>query len=79
MEEEREEEDVNVFARQGPPMQKPAKRRKKLEVRKGPTTRSHSSVLEEVKPDFIPSLDEEYDWLLFEDEDDGHEPLSFVT
>ncbi|KAE8815484.1 hypothetical protein D1007_06944 [Hordeum vulgare] len=75
---EQEEEDVNVFARQEPPMQKHAKMRKKLEVRKGPTTRSRSSVLEEVIPDFIPSADEEDDWLLFEDEDDGHEPPSFV-
>ncbi|KAE8817095.1 hypothetical protein D1007_05300 [Hordeum vulgare] len=78
VEEEYEEEYVNVFAREESPMQKPAKRRKKLAVRKGPTTRSHSIVLEEVKPDFIPSSDEEYDWLLFEDEDDRHEPLSFV-
>ncbi|KAE8802790.1 hypothetical protein D1007_21438 [Hordeum vulgare] len=59
-------------------MQKSPKRRKKLEVRKGPTTRSHCSVLEEVIPDFIPSADEEDDWLLFEDDDDGHEPRSFV-
>ncbi|KAE8787406.1 hypothetical protein D1007_38569 [Hordeum vulgare] len=73
-----EEEDVNVFAREEHPMQKPTKRRKKLEVRKGPTTRSHSSVLEEVKLAFIPSSDEEDDWLLFEDEDYGPEPLSFV-
>ena len=35
-------------------------------------------MLEEVQPDFIPSSDEEDDVLLFEDEDDGHEPLSFV-
>ena len=35
-------------------------------------------MLEEVQPDFIPSSDEEDDGLLFEDEDDGHEPLSFV-
>ncbi|KAE8785684.1 hypothetical protein D1007_40589 [Hordeum vulgare] len=77
-EEEDEEEDANVFAREEPPTQKPAKRRKKLAVRKCPTTRSHSSVLEEVILDFIPSADEEDDWLLFENEDDGHEPPSFV-
>ncbi|KAE8808728.1 translation initiation factor IF-2-like [Hordeum vulgare] len=59
-------------------MQKSPKRRKKLEVRKGPTTRSHCSVLEDVIPDFIPSEDEEDDCLLFEDDDDGHEPPSFV-
>ncbi|KAE8803257.1 hypothetical protein D1007_20837 [Hordeum vulgare] len=73
-----EQEDEDVFGREEPPMQKSPKRRKKLQVRKGPTTRSHSSVLEEVIPDFIPSADEEDDWLLFEDDDDGHEPPSFV-
>ncbi|KAE8775279.1 hypothetical protein D1007_52220 [Hordeum vulgare] len=72
-EDEQEEEDVNFFARE-----EPAKRRKKLEVSKGPTTRSHSSVLKEMQPDFIPSSDEEGDCFLFEDEDDGHEPPSFV-
>ncbi|KAE8782356.1 hypothetical protein D1007_44274 [Hordeum vulgare] len=76
-EEEDEDEDVDDFAREEPPMQKYAKRRKKLEVRKGPTTRSHCSVLEEVIRDFIPSEDEEDDWL-FEEEDDGHESPSFV-
>ena len=34
--------------------------------------------MEEVQPDFIPSSDEEDDGLLFENEDEGHEPLSFV-
>ncbi|KAE8809759.1 hypothetical protein D1007_13653 [Hordeum vulgare] len=72
-EDEQEEEVVNFSARE-----EPAKRRKKLEVRKGPSTRSHSSVLEEVQPDFIPSSDEEGYCLLFEDEDDGHEPPSLV-
>ncbi|KAE8820464.1 hypothetical protein D1007_01612 [Hordeum vulgare] len=33
---EEEEQDVNVFAREEPSMQKPSKKRKKLEVRKGP-------------------------------------------
>ena len=78
-EQEKEKEDeVNVVATEEAPMQKPPKKRKKLVVRRGPTTRTHSSVLEEVQPDFIPSSDEEDDGLLFEDEDDGHEPLSFV-
>jgi hypothetical protein len=77
-EEEEKEEEVNVVAREEPPMQQPAKKRKKLPVRRGPTTRSHSSVLQEVRPDFNPSSDEEDHGLLFEDEDDGHEPLSFV-
>ncbi|KAE8802453.1 wd repeat-containing protein 43 [Hordeum vulgare] len=74
-----EQEDEDVFATEEPQMQKSPERRKKLEVRrKGPTTRSHCSVLEDVIPDFIPSEDEEDDCLLFEDDDDGHEPPSFV-
>ena len=84
MEEEEEqgkekEDEVNVVATEEAPMQKPPKKRKKLAVRRGPTTRTHSSVLEEVQPDFIPSPDEEDDGLLFEDEDDAHEPLSCST
>ena len=77
-EEQEKEDEVKVVATEEAPMQKPAKKRKKLAVRRGPTTRTHSSVLEEVQPDFIPSSDEEDDGFLFEDEDDGHEPLSFV-
>nr|XP_040249765.1 nucleolin-like [Aegilops tauschii subsp. strangulata] len=77
-EQEKEEEEVNVVAGEEPPMEKPTKRRKKLAVRRGPTSRSHSNVLEEVKPDFIHSSEEEDDGLLFQDEDDGHELLSFV-
>ncbi|XP_044454122.1 uncharacterized protein [Triticum aestivum] len=56
----------------------PAKKKQKLQVRRGPTTRSHSSVLEEVQPDWKPSSDEEDDSLLKDSEDDGFEPLAFV-
>ena len=56
----------------------PAKKKQKLQVRRGPTTRSHSSVLEEVQPDWKPSSDEEEKGLLRESDDDGFEPSSFV-
>ena len=36
----------------------PTKKKQKLPVRRGPTTRSHSSVLPEVEPDFKPSSNE---------------------
>jgi hypothetical protein len=72
------EEGVNVVAGEEPPMQQPGKKRQKLQVRRCPTTRSHSSVLEEFKPDFNPSSDEEDHGLLFDSEDDGHEAPSFI-
>ncbi|KAE8806570.1 hypothetical protein D1007_17386 [Hordeum vulgare] len=76
---EDEEEEVNVVAAEEPPMQQLARKRQKLSVRRGATTRSHSSVLEEVKPDFTPSSDEEDHELLFDSEvDDGHESPAFV-
>ena len=55
-----------------------AKKKQKLPVRRGPTTRSHSSVLEEVQPDWKPSSDEEEKGLLKDSEDDGYQPLAFV-
>lgn len=72
------EDDVNVVSEEEQPIQEPVKKRQKLPVRRGPTTRSHSSVLEEVKPDFKPSSDEEETGLLLDSEDDGFEPLAFV-
>ena len=56
----------------------PAKKKQKLQVRRGPTTRSHSSVLEEVQPDWKPSSDEEDNSLLKDSEDDRFQPLAFV-
>ncbi|KAE8767755.1 hypothetical protein D1007_60860 [Hordeum vulgare] len=54
------------------------KKKQKLQVRRGPTTRSHSSVLENEEPEFKPSSDEEEKGLLKEADDAGFEPLSFV-
>ena len=56
----------------------PAKKKQKLQVRRGPRTRSHSSVLEEVQPDWKPSSDEEDNSLLKDSGDDGFEQLAFV-
>ncbi|KAE8814794.1 hypothetical protein D1007_07794 [Hordeum vulgare] len=53
-------------------------KKQKPPVRRGRTTRSHSSKLREVEPDFKPSSDEEEKGLLKESDDDGFEPLSFV-
>jgi hypothetical protein len=65
-----EEEEEEIFV--------PAKKKQKLQVRRGPTTRSHCSVLEEVQPDWKPSSDEEDNSLLKDSEDDGYQPLAFV-
>ncbi|KAE8821817.1 hypothetical protein D1007_00003 [Hordeum vulgare] len=54
------------------------KKKQKLPVRRGPRTRSHSSVLEKEEPEIKPSSDEEEKGLLKEADDDGFEPLSFV-
>ncbi|KAE8809121.1 hypothetical protein D1007_14299 [Hordeum vulgare] len=54
------------------------KNKQKLPVRRGPTTRSHSSVLEKEVPKLKPPSDEKEKGLLKEADDDGFEPLSFV-
>ncbi|KAE8819801.1 hypothetical protein D1007_02475 [Hordeum vulgare] len=54
------------------------KKKQKLPVRRGPTTRSHSGVLEKEEREFKPSSDEEDKGLLKVGNDDGFEPLSFV-
>ncbi|XP_073360475.1 uncharacterized protein [Aegilops tauschii subsp. strangulata] len=59
-------------------MKEPSRKRQKLPVRRGPTTRSHSNVLGDLKPDFRPSSDEEDTGLLLDSKDDGYEPLAFV-
>ncbi|KAE8775421.1 wd repeat-containing protein 43 [Hordeum vulgare] len=58
--------------------EKKKKKKQKLPVRRGLTTRSHSSVLEKEEPEFKPSSDEEEKGLLKEADDDGFEPLSFL-
>lgn len=58
---------------------KPEKRVKLPVKRKGPTERSHSSVVIVDEPDFIPSNDEEKMSSFLPDyDDDGFEPLSMV-
>ena len=74
--EEDEEEDSEK--EKEPPMKAAGKKRQKLPVRRGPTTRTHSNVLEDLKPDFRPSSDEEDTGLLLDSEDDQFEPLAFV-
>ncbi|KAE8771034.1 hypothetical protein D1007_57126 [Hordeum vulgare] len=59
--------------------EKKKKKKHKLPVRRGPTPRSHSSVLEKEEPEVKPSSDEEEKGLLKEADDDGFEPLSFVV
>ncbi|KAE8781607.1 hypothetical protein D1007_45132 [Hordeum vulgare] len=54
------------------------KKKEKLPIRRGPTTRSHSSVLEEEVPNVKPSSNAEDKGFLKEARDDGFEPLSFV-
>ncbi|KAE8799011.1 hypothetical protein D1007_25632 [Hordeum vulgare] len=57
---------------------KKKKNKNNLPARRGPTTGSHSSVLEKEEPEFIPSSDEEEKGLFKGADDDGFEPLSFV-
>ena len=71
------EESLNVELAQQLQVE-PPKKKQKLPIRRCPTTRTHSSVLKELKKDFIPSSDEEETGWLMDSEDDGHEPLQFV-
>jgi hypothetical protein len=54
-------------------------KKKKLPVRRGPTTRAHASVKIDRKPDYKPSSDEDSDpGFLRDSDDDGFEPISMV-
>ena len=72
------EEDHTLVSEEEETIVVPTKKEQKLPVRRGPSTRSHSSVLQEAEPDSKPSSDEEEKGLLKESDDDGFEPLSFV-
>ena len=55
------------------------KKRKKLKVRKGPTSRSHASLEQKFEDVWVPSSDEDLNPAdLKEEEDDGAVPLAFV-
>ena len=58
------EDDDPIVPEEEEKISVPAKKKQKLQVRRRPTTRSHSSVLEEVQPDGKPSSDEEDNSLL---------------
>ena len=73
-----EVEEDRTFEQEEETIVEPVKKKQKLPVRRGPTTRSHCSELPEVEPDFRPSSDEEEEGLLRESDDDGFQPLSFV-
>ena len=56
-----------------------AQKRKKLKVRKGPTTRSHASLEQQFEDVWVPSFDDDPDPCdLKEEQDDGAVPLPFV-
>jgi len=53
-----EVEEDRTFEQEEETIVEPVKKKQKLPVRRGPTTRSHRSKLPEVEPDFRPSSDE---------------------
>ena len=68
----------DLFVTEEEPAPKPEKK-KKLAVIRGPTTRCHSSVVEDDVDDYKPSSDEDMcAGFLEESDDDGFEPLSMV-